>query len=48
MALLPAESWSRGFVVDATGIVVTYSLAGAKMWAGFLRDPDGRLVIVDG
>jgi hypothetical protein len=51
MALAVNEVWERGFVVDATNdrtAVVTYSKAGATRQAGFLRDPDGRLVVTNG
>jgi hypothetical protein len=53
VALTASEVWRGGFVVDATtgatgGWVVTYSLIGAAYWGGFLRDADGRLVVVDG
>lgn len=49
MALLASESRSRGFVFTATGALsVTYSTAGATNYEGFLRDTDGRLVIVNG
>jgi hypothetical protein len=50
VALVAGEEWRSGFVVDSTtgGWVVTYSLIGAAYWGGFLRDADGRLVVVDG
>lgn len=49
MALTGEEHWDDGFVVDDAGAwVVTYNLTGAAWWAGFLRDPDGRLVIAGG
>lgn len=48
MPLNPNERWVEGFVVNTTtgALVTTSSLAGAAWWGGFLRDPDGRLVIV--
>jgi hypothetical protein len=50
VALSGSEVWRSGFVVDATtgAWVVTYSTTGAAYWGGFLRDPDGRLVVVNG
>jgi hypothetical protein len=49
MALGANEVWRGGFVVNTSvvpaRIVVTYSLAGAQWQSGFLRDPDGRLVV---
>jgi hypothetical protein len=42
----------RGFVfdyqTDPPSLAMTTSLVGAKMVQGFLRDPDGRLVVVIG
>lgn len=47
MALAPGEYWSGGKVYAADGsLAVTTSLVGATWWGGFLRDPDGRLVVV--
>lgn len=47
MALQPGERWEGGKVVTADGSwAVTTSLTGATWWGGFLRDPDGRLVVV--
>jgi hypothetical protein len=48
MALSANEQWKGGFVVDtATGyLIVTSSQSGAAMSGGYLRDPDGRLVVV--
>lgn len=50
MALSATEIRSGGFVLDkATGaLVVTTSQVGATVTEGFLRDPDGRLVVVNG
>lgn len=49
MALTSNEKWQGGFVVDTSvnppTRVVTTSLTGARWWGGFLRDPDGRLVV---
>jgi hypothetical protein len=47
MALLPTETWRGGFVVDTTTgkYAITTSLTNAVWWGGFLRDPDGRLVV---
>jgi hypothetical protein len=46
MALAANEIQRGGFVVDTTTgmIVTTTTTAGATWQAGFLRDPDGRLV----
>lgn len=46
MALSASEAWSRGFVRNTTSdlLVTTTVTTGATWWAGFLRDPDGRLV----
>lgn len=48
MALAANEVWRGGFVVDTVtgGIVTTTNTTGAKWWGGFLRDPDGRLVVI--
>jgi hypothetical protein len=48
MALSASEEWRAGFVVDvATGAwMVTTDKTGASWQEGFLRDPDGRLVVV--
>lgn len=48
MALAANEAWVGGFVVDtSTGVhVMTTAAAGATWQNGFLRDPDGRLVVV--
>lgn len=49
MALAANEVMSGGFVRDATAdfaLVTTTDQTGARMTAGFLRDPDGRLVVV--
>lgn len=50
MALASNERWASGFVVDTdTGAwVTTTNKLNARWWGGFLRDPDGRLVIVYG
>lgn len=47
MALTGTEAWRGGFVVDtATNqIVTTINTVGAAYKGGFLRDPDGRLVV---
>lgn len=47
MALLPTESLRNGFViVTATGALsVTTSKTGATSSGGFLKDPDGRIVV---
>jgi hypothetical protein len=46
VALLAAEKWICGFVVNSSGAVVTTtSTVGATFSEGFLRDPDGRLVV---
>jgi hypothetical protein len=47
MALLGSEALQGGFVIDkATGMpVFTTVTAGAQMQGGYLRDPDGRLVV---
>jgi hypothetical protein len=47
VALSGDEVWRGGFVVNATtgAWVVTTSTAGAQWWSGFVRDPDGRLVV---
>jgi len=48
MALGPDEVWRGGFVVDQVNgvLIVTTNSAGATWQNGFLRDPDGRLVVV--
>lgn len=47
MALAGTESVVGGFVrITATGILsVTTDTTGATMQRGFVRDPDGRLVV---
>jgi hypothetical protein len=42
------ERWDGGFVVDRTTgqIVATTNRTGARWSGGFLRDPDGRLVVI--
>lgn len=45
MSLSSSESFSRGFARTATGLAATTSTVGATMQSGFLRDPDGRLVV---
>jgi len=49
MALGSGEVWRGGFVVNAeTGSrVLTTSKTGATWQGGFLRDPDGRLVVAN-
>jgi hypothetical protein len=48
--LSSSEVWRSGFVTDAVTrcLVTTFNATGAVMTAGFLRDPDGRLVLVRG
>lgn len=47
MALQAGEHWQSGFVLDAAGnYAITTSQAGAAMQSGWLRDPDGRLVVI--
>jgi hypothetical protein len=48
VALASNEQWVGGFVVDTTTgePVLTTVQTGAQMWSGFLRDPDGRLVVI--
>lgn len=49
MALSGTERWDKGFVVSTTtnppALVMTTSLVNAQFSQGFLRDPDGRLVV---
>jgi hypothetical protein len=47
MALSGSEVWRRGFVVDAaTDTIVTVTdPTGTFWWGGFVRDPDGRLLV---
>lgn len=50
MALKATERWVGGFVVDVSDptqakLAVTTGVAGATWQGGFLRDPDGRLVV---
>ena len=49
MALGPNEELNDGFVrtKDTKALVVTTNAAGATIYDGFLRDPDGRLVVVN-
>jgi hypothetical protein len=49
MALLATEVWRGGFVVDKnTGrLIVTTDASNATMTGGFLRDPDGRAVVIN-
>jgi len=50
VALSETESWSLGFVRDSAvdgALAWTDSTDGARWWHGFLRDPDGRLVVGD-
>lgn len=47
MALQAGEHWVSGFVMDAQGnYAITTSQTGAVMQGGWLRDPDGRLVVM--
>lgn len=51
MALASNEKMIAGFVRDTSNgmsLVTTTSTVGAKVQTGFLRDPDGRLVVVSG
>jgi hypothetical protein len=50
MALAATEVWRGGFVIDTTTgqVATTTSKAGATWQGGFLRDPDGRLVVTYG
>lgn len=47
MALSSSEKWQGGFVVNVVTLhlAVTMQSAGAQWSGGFLRDPDGRLVV---
>jgi hypothetical protein len=47
MALQSNEVWRRGFVVNVNtgGLCMSRITTGAVAWGGFLRDPDGRLVV---
>lgn len=49
MSLTATEKWIQGFIRDTTtdppALVMTTTLTGAKMQQGYLRDPDGRLVV---
>lgn len=47
MALAASEEWRGGFVVDkTTGQIITSNVLTNAQWSGgFLRDPDGRLVV---
>lgn len=48
MALAGSEVYRNGFVRDATtlALITTTNQVGATRAGGFLRDPDGRLVVV--
>jgi hypothetical protein len=51
MALAANEVWRGGFLRDTNAggaLVVTTDSTGATQQGGFLRDPDGRLVVVSG
>lgn len=52
MALADDEHWSNGFVVKGDEgdelLILTTSSVGASWQGGFLRDPDGRLVVAYG
>lgn len=48
MALTPAEKLVNGFVRESLALSCTTATAGAKWVEGFMRDPDGRLVVVNG
>lgn len=49
MALSNTEYWDTGKVWDRAtsppSLAVTTDTTNARWWTGFLRDPDGRLVI---
>lgn len=49
MALAATEVMTGGFVRDTTtsALIVTTDTTNAVISGGFLRDPDGRLVVVD-
>lgn len=49
MALAATEVYRDGFVRDAATLILitTSNPVGATKRGGFLRDPDGRLVIVN-
>jgi hypothetical protein len=48
MALASFEQWKGGYVVNTNtgGLAVTDNAAGASWSGGWLRDADGRLVLV--
>lgn len=52
MALTAHELMSNRFVRDVTNdtfaLSVTFNTTDAVMFAGFLRDPEGRLVVKSG
>lgn len=52
MALSGTEQRRGGFIVDTSTeppmLVVTTATSGAAWSGGFLRDPDGRLVVTYG
>jgi len=50
MALAPNEVMKGGFIRDTDNddaLVVTTDTTNAVTHSGFLRDPDGRLVVVE-
>jgi len=48
VALASNEVWRNGFVRDEAtfALIVTTNMTGATISQGYLRDPDGRLVVV--
>jgi hypothetical protein len=50
VSLLSTEEWRGGFVVDTSTdppmLSVTTLATDAIWWGGFVRDPDGRLVVI--
>jgi len=50
MALAANEIWDKGYLRDRnTGaLMITRILTGATWQSGYLRDPDGRLVVQNG
>jgi hypothetical protein len=45
MALATGESMDRGFIRQDGVLALTTNTSGATMQRGYLRDPDGRLVV---
>ena len=50
VALAADEQYDNGFVINTTtrALVTTTTTAAATWQGGFLRDPDGRLVVTGG